>query len=93
MEQLLTYKGKPLVRCGNILYYGDMSDKYVVQLTIQDSETIKDIKCAKKVLVQLLSTDTSLDIQKRVAKKSEKGGLYEAMDIADIWLHRALNDK
>ena len=26
----LTYKGRPLVRCGNDIYYGSMHDPYVV---------------------------------------------------------------
>ena len=29
----------------------------------------------------------------RILKKSEKRGLYEAMDIASIWLERALAEK
>ena len=28
------YKGKPLVRCGDTIYYGSMKDKYVVKLEI-----------------------------------------------------------
>ena len=36
MEQqpFLMYKGKPLVRCADTLYYGNMSDKYVVMLRV-----------------------------------------------------------
>ena len=26
----LTYKGRPLVRCGNDIYYGNMKDPYIV---------------------------------------------------------------
>lgn len=93
MAEFLNYKGKPLVRCGDTLYYGNMEDKFVVQLTIKDKESDGDITKAKKILIQLLDTDTSLDPLKRIIKKSEKEGLYNAMDIGAIWLERALVDK
>ncbi len=93
MAEFLNYKGKPLVRCGDTLYYGNMEDKFVVQLTIKDKEPDGDITKAKKILIQLLDTDTSLDPLKRIIKKSEKEGLYNAMDIGAIWLERALVDK
>ncbi|MBQ4155347.1 MAG: hypothetical protein IJD90_00920 [Clostridia bacterium] len=90
MAEFLNYKGRPLVRCGDTLYYGNMEDKAVVQLTIKDKETDGDITKAKKIQVVLLDTDTSLDPIKRILKKSEKEGLYNAMDIGAIWLERAL---
>ena len=93
MSEFLNYKGRPLVRCGDTLYYGNMDDKFVIQLTIKDKEPDGDITSAKKILVQLLDTDTSVDPLKRVIKKSEKEGLYNAMDIGAIWLERALADK
>lgn len=93
MTEFLNYKGRPLVRCGDTLYYGNMEDKFVIQLTIKDKEKDGDITSAKKILVQLLDTDTSLDPLKRIVKKSEKSGLYNAMDVGAVWLERALNDK
>lgn len=93
MAEFLNYKGKPLVRNGNTLYYGSMEDKFVVQLTVKTAEKDGDITSAKNILVQLLSTDTSLSPASRVIKKSEKDGLYNAMDIGAIWLERALAEK
>ena len=93
MAEFLNYKGKPLVRNGNTLYYGSMEDKFVVQLTVKTAEKDGDITSAKNILVQLLSTDTSLSPVSRVIKKSEKDGLYNAMDIGAIWLERALAEK
>ena len=90
MAEFLNYKGRPLVRCGDTLYYGNMEDKFVIQLTIKDKEPDGDITSAKKILVQLLDTDTSVDPLKRIIKKSEKEGLYNAMDIGSVWLQRAL---
>lgn len=89
-EDFLTYKGKPLVRSGNTLYYGNMSDDYVVMLSISSSKPINDLEVADKVTVQLLSTDPDVRPKDRIIKKSEKKSLYEAMDIGTIWLERAL---
>ena len=89
-KQFLMYKGKPLVRSGNTLYYGDMADKCVIMIQILSTKTVKDLTVADKVQVQLLSTDPDLRMKDRILKKSEKSGLYNAMDIGAIWLERAL---
>ena len=86
----LTYKGKPLVRNNNTIYYGDMNDKYVALLQIVSNKPFEDMEVADKVTVQILSTDPTLSMRERVWKKSEKDGLYEALNIASIWLERAL---
>ncbi len=88
-EKILTYKGKPLVRSGNTLYYGDMSGDCVIMMQILSTKTVKDMTVADKVQVQLLSTDAELRMKDRILKKSEKNGLYNAMDIGSIWLERA----
>ena len=88
----LMYKGKPLVRSGNTLYYGNMADKCVVMLQILSTKTVGDMTMADKVQVQLLSTDPELRMKERILKKSEKTGLYNAMDIGSVWLERALEN-
>ncbi|MBR2338384.1 MAG: hypothetical protein IKA63_02830 [Clostridia bacterium] len=90
-QTILTYKGKPLVRSGNMLYYGDMSEKCVVVLQVLTTKTVGDMTVADKVQVQLLSTDPEVRMKDRILKKSEKTGLYNAMDIGSIWLERTLN--
>ncbi|MDD5924552.1 MAG: hypothetical protein PUC88_07175 [Clostridia bacterium] len=87
------YRGKPLVRSGDVLYYGDMSDKYVVRLTVKSKKMIGDKECADKVAIQLMSTDLTLSPRKQIIKASEKEGLFLAMDIASVWLDRALAGK
>ena len=85
-----TYKGKPLVRCGDVIYYGSMKDKYVVKLEIKSKKKVQDLDVADRVTVQLMYTDPNIRARKQIVKTSEKEGLYLAMDIADAWLTRAL---
>lgn len=92
-EQFPMYKGKPLVRSGDVLYYGSMEDKYVVRLQIKSKKTVDDMEIADKVTVQLMCTDPDISPRKQVVKSSEKTGLYLAMDIGEIWLNRALSSK
>ena len=90
MSEFLTYKGKPLVRKGNEIYYGDMSEKYVIKFEILSTKKEGDIEAADKVKVLLLLSDTELSYKSRIVKTSEKNGLYEAMDIGSVWLERDL---
>ena len=85
-----TYKGKPLVRCGDVIYYGSMKDKYVVKLEIKSKKKVQDMDVADRVTVQLMYTDPNIRARKQIVKTSEKEGLYLAMDIVDAWLTRAL---
>jgi NifB/MoaA-like Fe-S oxidoreductase len=90
--QFPTYKGKPLVRCGDVIYYGSMKDKYVVRLEIKSKKKVGELEVADKVSVQLMLTDQTVRNRKQIVKTSEKDGLYLAMDIADVWLTRALTE-
>ena len=91
----LVYKGHPLRRKDNIIYFGSMADKYIIMMQIMDTKPVKpvagaesagELKVATRVSVQLQLTD-------RIVKKSEKGSLYAAMDVASVWLDRALASK
>lgn len=90
--KFFTYKGKPLVRAGNILYYGDMNDPYVVMLQITKTKDLKNLKMAESVLIQLMRTDTSLNPMDMIVKKAERKGMSAAMEIASVWLQRALSE-
>ena len=89
----LEYKGHPLRRKDNLIYYGSMSDKYVIMLQVTETKKVKDMDVASKVIVQLQLTDPNLKSRDRVVKKSEKNSLYAAIDVAAVWLDRALNSK
>ena len=89
-EKVLEYKGRPLQRTGNIVYYGSMADKYIIMLQILDTKKVKDMDVASKVSVQLQLTDPSIKSRDRIVKKSEKDGFWAAMDVATVWLERVL---
>ena len=85
----LMYKGLPLRRKDNLIYYVNMSDKYIVMLQILDTEPVEDLTLAKRVSVQLQLTDPDIRSRDRVVKKGEKEGLYTALDLGAVWLERA----
>lgn len=89
----LTYKGHPLRRKDNLIYYGSMAEKYIIMLQVMENKKEKDLPVASKVAVQLQLTDPDLKSRDRVVKKTEKDSLYAAMDVASVWLERALSNK
>ena len=89
----LMYKGHPLRRVDNLIYYGSMADKYIIMMQVLDTKKEQDLDVASKVSIQLQFTDPNLKSRDRVVKKSEKDSLYAAMDIASIWLERALSGR
>lgn len=92
-QKLLTYKGHPLMRKDNMIYYGSMADPYIVMLQILETKKENDLELATKVSVQLQLTDLTVRAKDRVVKKSEKDGFYTALDVGCVWLERALSSK
>ena len=91
MSDFLTYKDKPLVRKGNTVYYGDMSEKYIIKLDILSSHNEGELEVADKIKISLIKNDSEkLD---NVKKSTEKNGFAEAMQFAVTWLDRALAEK
>lgn len=89
----LIYKGHPLMRKDNLIYYGSMADSHIVMLQILESKKVNDVEIATRVSVQLQLTDPAAKSRDRVVKKSEKAGLYTALDVGCVWLERALAGK
>ena len=90
---VLSYKGHPLRRKDNLIYFGTMAEKYIVMMQILSTKKVGDLDVADKVSVQLQLTAPDLKSRDRVIKKSEKDSLYAAMDVACVWLDRALSGK
>ena len=89
-EEMLEFKGKPLVRSGNTIYYGNPAEEFVAMLQILTTKSDEQ-SSADRVLIQILSTNDKLPPKDRIIKKTEKSGLFEALNIASIWLERSLN--
>ena len=91
-KKFFEYKGKPLVRCGDIMYYGDMNDPYVVKIESKESKDVLGLKVATSVNVEMIDTASDNKDAKKIVKTSQKDGLYAALDIANIWLERVSQD-
>lgn len=87
--QGMLYKGKPLLRRGNLLYYGNADDDYILMMTIQETTKIIDLEVATSVQVQLQTND--VPGKERVVKKAERDGIYSALDLGEFWLEEALS--
>ena len=83
-EEFLEYKGKPLVRNGNDIYYGDLSDKYhVFMMIMSEKNTAKGIEIPGTIVVQLLPKDSA-----RPEKQTISNSLTDALETASAWLER-----
>ena len=90
---VLMYKGRPLMRMGNLIYYGSMADSHIVMLQVLETKKVGDLDVASKVSVQLQLTDPAAKSRDRIVKKSEKDGYFTALDVGCVWLKRALTQK
>ncbi|MFA6729610.1 MAG: hypothetical protein WCR95_01255 [Eubacteriales bacterium] len=86
----LMFKGKPLVRQGQFLFYGFPDDKAILFMNIIDSKKAMGLDVATRVLVQIQLTDDSIGFNEKVIKQCEKPNFYDAFEIGAIWLEREL---
>ena len=89
VQKFLTYKGNPLVRCGDILNYGTLTDNYVIKLEVTGKQPLNGLDVADRVTIQLIDNNPNLRGKKKIVKSSERNGLYAALDIAEAWLARS----
>lgn len=89
-NNFLTYKNKPIVKCGNEIYYGDMAEPFVVRFTVLSTVKAGENEIPGKVKVELLKSDTQLSDKERVVKASEKDSFFDALDVGFVWLERNL---
>ena len=85
----LTYKGRPLVRSGNVIFYGNLTDRCVVMMQVLATAKDGDEDIATKISLQLQTNDPEVKPADRVIRTAEKNSMAEAMEIATIWLDRA----
>ncbi len=89
-EKILFYRGKPLLRDGNLLYYGDFNDNFIVRMTISETKTINKMKVATKVNIELLEKHGDSIETARLTKKAERTSLWAALDLGVYWLEDIL---
>ncbi len=87
-ENFLMYKGFPLVRKNKDIYYGNMYDEYVANIRVVSTHKENNLDVADKVKVILMRTAKDIDPKDMIVKTSDRNSLYEALDIANIWLTR-----
>ena len=95
-QAVLTYRGKPLIRQGNFLFYGNPEDEYILFMNILESKKIDGVETATKVLVQVQTTDEDVPFAERCVdkkKSAEKKSLFDALEVGIIWLERSLKGK
>ena len=85
ITEYTSYCGKPLVRNGNIICYGNPGHKAILILTVLTMKKIKEAEIPDMIFLQVQDTKTG-----EVLKQSEKFGLYEALDIGKVWLEKEL---
>lgn len=91
-KTILQYKGHPLMRKDNLVYYGSMADSHIIMLQILETKKVGDTDVAGRVSVELQLTDPNVRARERIVKKSEKDGFFTALDLGCVWLNRALKD-
>lgn len=87
-ENMLIYKDKPVTKCGNMIYYGSFSDKYISIIEILSEKTEKGVSIPTKLSIKL--NKNYGDFKFKPIKKAERDSLYVAIDLAEYWLKDAL---
>ena len=88
-KDIVMYKGFPLIRKGREIIYGNMSDEMVTRMQIMSTHKVNELEVADKVKVLLTLTEPNVDASKMIVKSCDRQSLYEALDIAFVWLTRA----
>jgi len=89
-EKKLQYKGKPLQRKDDLIYYGNEEDDYIIMLQVDKTNKLEDLEISGKVNI-VLQTNEAPGREKTI-KKAERNGLYEALDLGSFWLDDALEN-
>lgn len=87
-EAYFTYKSRPVVRCGKMIYYGSMAEPYVVMMNIGSEEQSGGIKVATSVSCFLMKTAKNLNPMEAIKSRAERSSLFDALTLADAWLSR-----
>ena len=84
-KSFIEYKGKPLVRDGDVLYYGFPKDKYILRLYIF-------MKDANDNPTMVFATICPTNDPKKIVKQVGKSGIYDSLDVGAIWLDQCIKE-
>ena len=87
-NQYLCYKGRPLVRSGNEMYFGNMSDKYIILIKELSTKKVNNVDVGTKYEIQLLFTDPDIKGRGKIKDTSTKSSFSDALVLAEAWLNR-----
>lgn len=82
----LEYKGKPLVREGDTICYGDMNDRCVLILEIMSHKSTPEGDLPSNIFIQIVDPKN----QSNIFRQGSKEGLYEAFNLGLVWLEHEL---
>lgn len=82
-NEFLEYKGRPLVRQGDDIFYGDMSEKFYIYMMIMSEKDSASGTLPEQIMVQLCESSTKIPKNQKIVV-----GLKEAFEFADAWLER-----
>ena len=89
-KKIFKYKGKPMVRRGDVIYYGDLSEKYIIIFTIKSKKDVNGLEVSESVTIDLCTNKGTG--KEKIIKKATRESLYEAIDIAEFWLEDAIEN-
>ena len=89
-KTVFTYRGKPMVRRGDTIYYGDLGEKYIIVFTIKSKKKVGDLEVADSITIDLCTNSGAG--KEKVIKKANRENLFEAIDIAEFWLQDAIEN-
>jgi len=81
----LMYNGKPMVREGDTICYGDMSEKYFLILDILNYKSGNGAEVPDNVMVQIVESANPSNVKQSATKQ----GLSVALSLGMIWLEKA----
>ena len=82
----LEYKGRPLVREGDTICYGDMNDKCILILEILSYKNDEGKDLPDNIFIQIVDPKN----QTNILRQGSKQGLFEAFELGLIWLEHEL---
>ena len=84
--QYLEYLGKPLVREGDTICYGDMNEKCILIMEILSYKDKDNQKLPDKIMIQIIDSKDP----NRIIRQGSYSGLHDAFSMGLIWLDQAL---